>query len=159
MLNFCPQHGNECYCGDSQNLPDVHHKVDEAECNMACAGDPQDTCGGPFRMRLYKEAHTDIVTQYLGCHVDSAERILHHQTQNSDAMTPDLCKLSCSDYAYLGTQVLLHHHHYHYHYYHNNSHYHHTHLDLLIYPTVIISSAEQAKRRWRVGSIVVGQCG
>ena len=55
LLNFCVQNGNECYCGDSQPLPDVHQKVAESECAVPCPGNGEETCGGPYRMRLYSK--------------------------------------------------------------------------------------------------------
>ncbi|KAH9896068.1 hypothetical protein C8Q73DRAFT_463729 [Cubamyces lactineus] len=47
--------GDECWCGD---ITDVQNNSpgfsDEAECNIACSGDPIHLCGGESRLQLYE---------------------------------------------------------------------------------------------------------
>ncbi|KAJ8496398.1 hypothetical protein ONZ51_g1161 [Trametes cubensis] len=47
--------GDECWCGD---ITDVQNNSpgfsDEAECNIACSGDPIHLCGGESRLQLYQ---------------------------------------------------------------------------------------------------------
>ena len=46
--------GVECYCGDPQNLEAANSRyVPEAECNVACSGNPGSICGGPNRLSMY----------------------------------------------------------------------------------------------------------
>lgn len=40
----------QCFCGPS--LPSSAVKVADSECNMACSGDTQTTCGGSYRISV-----------------------------------------------------------------------------------------------------------
>lgn len=44
--------GNECYCGNSINGQNGG-PADSATCNMACAGNANQQCGGSWRMNIY----------------------------------------------------------------------------------------------------------
>ena len=45
------QNGDECHCGDNDSdfLP-----ADQYQCNMPCSGNCDETCGGSWRMNVYK---------------------------------------------------------------------------------------------------------
>lgn len=44
--------GSECYCGDVLAKGGV--KATETDCNVPCAGNNAQPCGGPNRLTLYK---------------------------------------------------------------------------------------------------------
>ena len=46
------QYSHECFCGNHR--PDKAYKVDESECQQPCSGDPSQTCGGYFRMNVFR---------------------------------------------------------------------------------------------------------
>ena len=39
--------GNSCRCQGGQFERNSNNKVGDSECNIPCAGDPYDICGGP----------------------------------------------------------------------------------------------------------------
>ncbi|CAM9614786.1 unnamed protein product [Laminaria digitata] len=49
---FGVEYGEECWCGDgdSWDAKEVHAD----ECDYACAGDPDTSCGGYLRIDVYK---------------------------------------------------------------------------------------------------------
>ena len=46
------QHSTECWCGNSYGI----HGVDHNGCNMPCAGNAVEICGGPYRNSVYTYA-------------------------------------------------------------------------------------------------------
>ena len=50
------QFSSECYC--SQNPPTPYTPVASSECNMACTGDADQTCGGSLRINVYSKHYT-----------------------------------------------------------------------------------------------------
>jgi hypothetical protein len=44
---------NECHCGDGYSGTPT--SAPESECNVGCTGDPYTSCGGSWRIRLYKK--------------------------------------------------------------------------------------------------------
>ncbi|KAI0695623.1 hypothetical protein BC835DRAFT_1273017, partial [Cytidiella melzeri] len=47
---------DECYCGTGYVGGELPPEADVSECNMPCAGDVNATCGGPWRIQLYKSS-------------------------------------------------------------------------------------------------------
>ncbi|KAI0348276.1 hypothetical protein BDW22DRAFT_1424465 [Trametopsis cervina] len=47
---------DECYCGDGYVGGVLPPAADVSECNMPCAGDGNATCGGPWRIQLYRSS-------------------------------------------------------------------------------------------------------
>ena len=47
------QSGKDCWCGANDVAYDIHGKVPEAECDMACTGDPSTMCGGTYRNSVF----------------------------------------------------------------------------------------------------------
>ncbi|CAN0515420.1 unnamed protein product, partial [Ectocarpus sp. 12 AP-2014] len=84
------QYGRECWCGNNADY-DVYG---EATCDMACAGDGTDICGGFVTMS----------SGYLGCFGDSKAGRVYSVVTGSDSMTTAICADTCADYAYYGTQ-------------------------------------------------------
>ncbi|CAM9751708.1 unnamed protein product, partial [Sphacelaria rigidula] len=63
---FGTQFGNECFCGRTSDDPD---ELGRATCNMSCAGDASETCGGRLAISVYE--YTESRTSgYAGCFVD-----------------------------------------------------------------------------------------
>lgn len=46
------EYGNECFCGNDISSST---KKPEADCNMACAGNAKEKCGGPGRLTLWED--------------------------------------------------------------------------------------------------------
>lgn len=47
--------GRECFCGDGDKLNDKKYiKKPNSECNMSCASNNKEKCGGIWRMSVYK---------------------------------------------------------------------------------------------------------
>ena len=42
-----------CWCGDGDSL-DAEKKLKDEECDYPCAGDPDSTCGGFWRIAVYE---------------------------------------------------------------------------------------------------------
>jgi hypothetical protein len=55
-LYFGVEYGRECYCGDSLGFGAV--LANAGECNVACAGNPGEFCGGGNRLNVYDRTAT-----------------------------------------------------------------------------------------------------
>ncbi|KAM7210759.1 WSC domain containing protein [Rhypophila decipiens] len=106
---FGVEYGRECYCGDS--FP-ADPAVDTSECSFTCpgGGETGQTCGAGDRIDLYQNnlyagrAPATLDIPYLGCFVDSGDRVLPDNLLGSDEMTAELCEAHCSDYFYFGVE-------------------------------------------------------
>jgi hypothetical protein len=113
---------HECWCDHALN-GEYHVKVPESECNMICAGDNTETCGGANRIAIYEYSITpalktgtpifasptlaarsvDIKSLYtaIGCYEDSkSSRILGKYIVPSGTaqdMTVEICVTACYD--------------------------------------------------------------
>ncbi|KAM3082414.1 hypothetical protein ACMFMF_002078 [Clarireedia jacksonii] len=57
------EYGQECYCGDDSDLKASGSTIQsEADCSVACTGDPTYLCGGGDRLSYYKWTGTPINT-------------------------------------------------------------------------------------------------
>jgi hypothetical protein len=56
MLSCC----SECYCGST--LASGAGPAALSDCNMLCAGNNSEYCGGPNRLSLYNYTGTDLAT-------------------------------------------------------------------------------------------------
>lgn len=107
------EYGSECYCGMSLGF---NSSAGFTGCNMACAGNSSQTCGGPSRLNVYN--YTLYIApaivpkvqdfKYQGCYPDNVGgRTLGAYTfANSTAMTAELCVAGCGGrgYAYAGLE-------------------------------------------------------
>ncbi|KAI0175889.1 hypothetical protein GGR52DRAFT_334817 [Hypoxylon sp. FL1284] len=57
---FGVEYARECYCGDK--LETGSAEAPASDCNMACAGEASEYCGGSDRLSVYVKNGTDIVT-------------------------------------------------------------------------------------------------
>jgi hypothetical protein len=108
------EYGDECYCAAS--LP-VGTLVNQTGCNMACAGDTSQLCGGRSRLSVYNDTaiHAPSVQteisgyRYQGCYTDpsSSQRALSgYTTTDATGMTQQRCVATCSarNYLYAGVE-------------------------------------------------------
>ncbi|KAL2118539.1 hypothetical protein VTJ04DRAFT_8199 [Mycothermus thermophilus] len=107
---FGTQYGNECHCGDIE--PPI--ALDDAECDMPCAGDANETCGGSMKLNVY---YYDGICpsdepevpgfEYVGCYTDSvSQRALSGHVVRDHTMTLQKCAEACTaaGYGYFGVE-------------------------------------------------------
>lgn len=85
-----------------------------SDCNMLCAGDRTEYCGGSSRLNLYLNSSASVVPSvnpgianytYQGCYTDSVvERVLMDASQSGSDMTVAKCASICAPYTYFGTE-------------------------------------------------------
>ncbi|KAG9238758.1 putative glyoxal oxidase precursor [Amylocarpus encephaloides] len=108
------EYSEQCFC--DKFLYNGAALTDESQCQMNCAGNGQDKCGGPDRLSLY---HTGNLTTYAapgsqttglpgswvyqGCYNDNVggERALFWQSILRDNNTATNCLSLCSKYGYM----------------------------------------------------------
>lgn len=56
---FGTQHGEECFCGDESSDFDKHGEA--SNCNVNCAGDPAEVCGGSYANSIYRNHEISVV--------------------------------------------------------------------------------------------------
>ncbi|PSN62989.1 WSC-domain-containing protein [Corynespora cassiicola Philippines] len=107
-VRFCSDNGysfagteysSECWCGfqiqGSESHPDG--------CDMVCAGDESQTCGGPSRLSVYTSGASEPQTNagvnaysLLGCYSDSVHtRTLSHKVAVEGYMSVSKCTAEC----------------------------------------------------------------
>lgn len=87
----------QCFCSSAS---DVYDEFGEATCDMNCAGDSSETCGGFNAISIY--AHKDSVTpspvssggySYVGCYLDNQNnRVLNTALVSDDSMTTEVSR-------------------------------------------------------------------
>eukprot|EP01064_Diplonema_japonicum_P039206 TRINITY_DN977_c0_g5_i1.p1 TRINITY_DN977_c0_g5~~TRINITY_DN977_c0_g5_i1.p1 ORF type:complete len:2288 (+),score=451.00 TRINITY_DN977_c0_g5_i1:87-6950(+) len=98
----------ECYCGNS--VATARHTL-QAECDMNCAGNSSQECGGTGRLQVYEVVDlADPVhptPEVMGCYKDSgSNRRLPVLAWDHDDTTQEACIESCrhNNYAFAGLQ-------------------------------------------------------
>jgi hypothetical protein len=115
--------GSECYCGSSITSPST--TLSQSSCNMACAGDSSQLCGGSWAIQVYSlSASTTTTTSTstststsatptttagwtnLGCYQDSSTRVLSAYSTSSNLNTPAYCQALClgKGFTFAGTE-------------------------------------------------------
>ena len=63
------EYGWQCYCGNTMNMSQSK-KLDDSECNMACAGSSQ-ACGGNGALQVYAASGTSLTkrSQHVHRHI------------------------------------------------------------------------------------------
>ncbi|KAI0291644.1 WSC-domain-containing protein [Multifurca ochricompacta] len=92
------EYSNECHCGTG--LVGTPASAPVSDCNMACTGDPNLSCGGSWRIQIYKSPDLGPGSWTLrGCYLDTAASpafgspLVHHTFDtNLDLIT------QCVDY-------------------------------------------------------------
>ncbi|XP_014241723.1 uncharacterized protein LOC106662269 isoform X1 [Cimex lectularius] len=122
--NYCEQRGfkfiglqysYECFCSNTR--PTFHLSAYENECNMQCAGNVHDICGGGLRLSVYESdnAVAGVTTltadnsRYVGCfkEISAATRLLPNEQKNFVGdLTVEKCISHClsKGFDYAGTQ-------------------------------------------------------
>ena len=77
-----------------------------AQCDMACAGNSADTCGGPDRLDMYQYGTVALPPKwnFLGCYTDMVSARTLSVAQGvpggSGAMTIEACQAACQAAGY-----------------------------------------------------------
>ncbi|KAJ7752824.1 hypothetical protein DFH07DRAFT_921710 [Mycena maculata] len=93
-----PEYTNQCYCG-STLANGLGVSTASAECNMPCAGNSSQICGGNYRMSLFQKTSsvaTSAWTLTQACAVDTSSRVLQGYSVTISALTPALCQSTCA---------------------------------------------------------------
>ncbi|KZV86965.1 WSC-domain-containing protein, partial [Exidia glandulosa HHB12029] len=107
------EYSNECHCG--RGVVKGAGQVASSECNMACAGDETQSCGGSWRMQLYYTQSTVSKNPTIpsgwavsaACAVDVGDRVLKDDYFITlEKNTPALCMTTCGakGYSYAGVE-------------------------------------------------------
>ncbi|OCK77835.1 copper radical oxidase [Lepidopterella palustris CBS 459.81] len=123
------EYGGECYCGNAFANGGGPAPDGSAGCNMPCAGNGQETCGGSNRLNVFQQSGTTASTTsaapasstvatstavgsgsatglpkgwtYQGCYIDGANgRILQTQEPDSSTNTIEQCTATCIGLGY-----------------------------------------------------------
>jgi hypothetical protein len=86
----------------------------DGRCDMTCAGNATEICGGPGGLSLYKlsgpvpsptASSTPPAYTYVGCQSDNTnDRTLIQLVVTSPAMTVELCTSFCAGFSYFGVE-------------------------------------------------------
>ncbi|KAH0538563.1 hypothetical protein FGG08_004851 [Glutinoglossum americanum] len=122
------EYGRECWCGSVLDSGSV--QAPAADCNMQCAGNASEVCGGSSRLNLYTSvgtASTGVVSKtttsvsstqtaptavqtvgsyiLLGCYSEASDqRALTGKAIFDDSMTIELCHDGCSSFTYFAVE-------------------------------------------------------
>lgn len=98
--------GSECYCDSALQIPSQAAPV--AECNIACSGNANETCGGANRLNIFNNGKpppvivqsvntTTGMWHYQGCFTDStAARTLRTGVNIPGGTTAESCTAACA---------------------------------------------------------------
>lgn len=94
--------GDQCWCDTTLHNGGGPAPDGNTGCNMPCAGNASEVCGGTDRLSIYSPPGP--AWQSLGCYTDSVQkRTLTHPEQitgGGAAMTVELCQGACSAAGY-----------------------------------------------------------
>ena len=101
--------GNQCWCSNSLNLATGNELVASEDCNVPCAGNSAESCGGTNLIEVYEVASTakTVVGSYTysGCYDNLPTRILNaYYNENTSGMTLETCASICAGYNYFGVE-------------------------------------------------------
>jgi hypothetical protein len=101
------EYGQECWCGDQfDNSASLRA---DSECNMACTGNPGETCGGSNRLSVYSNGTITVPPTpsynytYAGCYSDAVNsRTLSTQYKGvaASSNTVESCIAGCASAGY-----------------------------------------------------------
>lgn len=104
------EYSHECYCDNALRNGGGPAPDGSAQCNMACAGNSAETCGGPNRLDLYQYGSSTPPTggpkkwNLLGCYTDSvsARTLSTAQTipNGPGTLTVEICQSLCQNAGY-----------------------------------------------------------
>lgn len=107
------EYSRQCFCGNNIVNGGVKAQSD-SECNTACAGNPDQICGGGGRMTIMSLGEPTVVAppaviptvgqwQYQGCYqdnVDQKKTFIWQNFMNTD-LTPKKCLDLCGSFGYM----------------------------------------------------------
>ncbi|KAI1423013.1 hypothetical protein F5Y12DRAFT_716792 [Xylaria sp. FL1777] len=118
---FATEYGRECYCGQSID-PRSNVTVD-ADCNMVCAGDETEYCGGSDRLEMYRLINPPTSTSTMptptitptqkptvppyalqGCWTEGDGVRALDAKSTAGNVTLESCADFCQDFHYFGTE-------------------------------------------------------
>lgn len=107
------EYGVQCFCGNSIVNGGVRAQSD-SECNVACAGDSSQNCGGGGRMNIFARGEPQVVGPpapipslddwvYQGCVEDNVNdaKTFSWQSFFPGTMTPEDCLDRCAEFGYM----------------------------------------------------------
>ncbi|XP_078610008.1 uncharacterized protein LOC144881125 isoform X2 [Branchiostoma floridae x Branchiostoma japonicum] len=50
------EYSSQCFCGTQQNFDNLGPQLPDSQCNRPCTGDPNEMCGGTWRMSVYSSS-------------------------------------------------------------------------------------------------------
>ncbi|KAI1169114.1 hypothetical protein F5B18DRAFT_9053 [Nemania serpens] len=119
---FATEYGRECYCG--QSIDARSNVTDDVDCNMSCAGDETEYCGGSDRLEMYRlinpptststmptptvtPTHAPTVSSYAfqGCWTEGEDGVRALDAKAvAGNVSVESCADFCQDYHYFGTE-------------------------------------------------------
>ncbi|VDI84333.1 Hypothetical predicted protein [Mytilus galloprovincialis] len=90
--HFGLQATRQCFCGNSIGDPTIYPPRPEDECNMACKGNTSQTCGGYWRMSVYRRVLADITST---ANKDTTK--LPDSTSAYTGLSINSCQCPCAD--------------------------------------------------------------
>ncbi|KAG9800887.1 WSC domain-containing protein, partial [Aureobasidium melanogenum] len=123
---FGVEYGAECYCGSTIYSNSIRQS-DESGCNMACAANTSQKCGGPDFLNVYYVNVTSSATtttssspsmstgptvvqsvadySHMGCYTEATNgRALAGLSKAGASISVDACASYCSAYTYFGVE-------------------------------------------------------
>lgn len=98
--HFGTQNSKECFCGDGSQLDKHHDPSNKPTCNLECAGDASETCGGERAMTVYRftdevpptPARFDPGHSYtsMGCFADNKKGRVMKWAKDASDMTAEV---------------------------------------------------------------------
>ncbi|KAI8806739.1 WSC domain-containing protein [Cladochytrium replicatum] len=101
------EYSNECWCGNKIEFS--NSPIAENECDLKCAGNAQQTCGGEDAISVWSSNGHPVISRpsvqitgipdgcsYIGCHQDNLQlRALSAGVSYAGKMTPAACAAAC----------------------------------------------------------------
>ncbi|KAI1827931.1 heme peroxidase [Xylaria intraflava] len=119
---FATEYSRECYCGNS--IDPRSNVTSDADCNMACAGDQTEYCGGSNRLEMYRLIHPPTPTSMIptptvtpknkptvssyafqGCWTEGTNGVRAlDAAETAGNVTLESCASFCQSYHFFGTE-------------------------------------------------------
>ncbi|CAC5397834.1 unnamed protein product [Mytilus coruscus] len=82
----------QCFCGNSTEDPTIYQQRPETECNTACSGNTSQTCGGFWRMSVYRKVLADITSTE-----NTDTTTFPDSTSSNTGLTINSCQCPCAN--------------------------------------------------------------
>jgi len=109
---FGVEYSRECYCGVALD-GSSEQQADDTVCNMPCAGDATEPCGGPSLLTAYYNPWVAQPSdpaqvgdyEFMGCwQDDTTSRSLQDAVYKEAGMTLEVCAERCAGFLWFGTE-------------------------------------------------------